>query len=117
MQYGLNEEEEEKLNLIFPFSIKEMEQKFKYLGFHLNPNNYKKANWYCLLKKIKKIIRHWKHKFLSLGGRYILVKLVLESIHVYWLSLAWIPKSILTLVKSRIFIFCGQETKKKGTFY
>jgi hypothetical protein len=30
----------------------------------------------------------------SLGGRVTLVKAVLESISVYWLSLAKIPKSV-----------------------
>lgn len=77
---------------MLPFSIKEEEQGFKYLGFHPKPNNYKQEDWYWILRKIEKRIIHWTNRFISLGGRYILVKTVLESIPVYWLALPWIQK-------------------------
>ena len=49
LEYGLNEEEKEQLISLLPFSIKEVEQGFKYPSFQLKPNNCKKADWYCLL--------------------------------------------------------------------
>jgi hypothetical protein len=42
-----------------------------------------------------------------------LVKAVLESIPVYWLSLAKIPKSILNIIRRRIFSFMWCRKKEK----
>jgi hypothetical protein len=67
-----------------------------------------------LVKKFEKRIANWSHRWLSLGGRVTLVKVVLESIHVYWLSLAKIPKSILNTIRRRMFSFLwtGKKTKE-----
>jgi ribonuclease HI len=65
-------------------------------------------------EKIEKRIANWSHRWLSLGGRVTLVKVVLESIPVYWLSLAKIPKSILNTIRKRMFSFLwtGKKTKE-----
>jgi hypothetical protein len=65
------------------------------------------------VKKIEKRIANWSHRWLSLGGRVTLVKVVLESILVYWLSLAKIPKSILNTIKKRMFSFLWTGKKIK----
>ena len=48
------------------------------------------------------------------SGRLVLIKLVLEAIPVYWMALAWIPKSIPN--KSRrtytTFIWSGKKYQK-----
>lgn len=51
----------------------------------------------------------WCYRFLSLGGRLILTKAVLESIPVYWLSLFKIPVSILEGIRKRMspFLWSG----------
>ena len=67
----------------------------KYLGFRLKPNNYRKHDWDWLLDKMEKWLKMWSHKWLSRDGKLVLVKTVMEAIPVYWMSLAWIPKSIL----------------------
>jgi hypothetical protein len=45
-----------------------------------------------VFKKIEEIIFIWCNIWLSQGCRLVLVKFVLESIHVYWMSIAHIPK-------------------------
>jgi hypothetical protein len=67
----------------------------KYLGFYLKPNGYRIMDWNWLIEKIEKRISNWTFLWLSLGGRLVLVKSVLQSIHVYWLSLAKVPASTL----------------------
>ena len=42
---------------------------------------------------------------LAVGGRYVLVKSMLENIPMFWWSLASTPKFILNLIKNRIFTF------------
>ena len=67
----------------------------KYLGFRLKPNYYRKEDWNWILEKLEHRVNIWCTRWLSRAGRLILVKLVLESIPIYWMSLAWIPKAIL----------------------
>jgi hypothetical protein len=93
------------LKELLPFEVKPIDDGFKYLGFFLKPNCYTRADWNWLEKKFEKIILNWSHRWLSLGGRVILVKVVLESIYVYWISLAKIPKSVLNNIRRRMFSF------------
>jgi hypothetical protein len=66
-----------------------------------------------LEKKFETRISNWSHRWLSLGRRVTLVKVVLESIPVYWLSLAKIPKSILNNIRKRMFNFLWTGKKIK----
>ena len=77
----------------------------KYLGFYLKPNDYRKQDWYWLLEKMEKGLKIWSHKWLYRAGRLVLVKVVLEAIAVYWMSLAWIPKGILEAARRNYFRF------------
>jgi len=72
-----------------------MDKGMKYLGFYLKPNNYRVADWNWLINKVEKRINNWIFRWLSLGGRLVLAKSVLQSLLVYWLSLAKIPSTIL----------------------
>ena len=93
-----------------------MDVGFKYLGYYLKPNNYLKEDCYWLVKKVEKIIGHWCNKWLILGGRYILVKSMLENILVYWISLAKLSKFILDKIRRKTFIFYGQGKRISPTF-
>ena len=49
-----------------------------------------------------------------MGGRLILIRSILSGIPVYWFSLAKIPKTILNILRQRIFLFLwGNTTQKK----
>jgi hypothetical protein len=58
-----------------------------------------------MLKKVEKKIGHWCNRWLSLGGRYILMKSVLEIQPVYWMSLAAIPYTVLNKLRKVMFNF------------
>jgi hypothetical protein len=113
LEAGWLEEELTVLKVLFPFEVKPLETGFKYLGFFLKPNCYSLADWGWLEKKIEKRISSWSHRWLTLGGRVTLVKSVLESIPVYWLSLAKIPKSILNRIRRKMFSFLWSGKKEK----
>jgi hypothetical protein len=102
------------LKALFPFEVNPIDEGFKYLGFYIKPNCYTRADWNWLEKKIEKRILSWSHRWLSLGGRVILVKVVLEIIYVYWLSLAKIPISVLNSIRRRMFSFLWTGKKVKG---
>jgi len=95
------------------YDVKYIDEGFKYLGCFLKPNCYNKVDWYWLVRKFEKMISNWSLRWLSLGGRVTLVKVALESILVYWLSLDKIPKSILNIIRRRMFSFMWTEKKEK----
>ena len=66
-----------------------------YLGFTLKSKIYSKKDWSWILTKIEKTLSIWCNKWLSMGGRLILVKYALEAIPVYWVSLTYVPSGIL----------------------
>jgi len=68
-------------------------------------------DWIWLEKKFDKRSMSWSHRWLSLGGRVILVKVVLESIFAYWLSMEKIPKSVLNNIRKRMISFLWSGKK------
>jgi len=83
-----------RLEEIFEIPIKKIDRGMKYLGFLLKPNYYKIPDWIWLLQKVEKKIGHWTFRWLSLGGRMVLIKSVLQNMLVFWLSLAKVPAKI-----------------------
>ena len=67
----------------FPIQAMEISKGIKYLGFILNPNDYRKTYWKWLIGKLEKILMSWRNKWLSRVGRLTLVKSVLEVIPIY----------------------------------
>jgi len=65
----------------------------------------------------KERILNWKHRFLSMGGRFILIKAVLESLLVYWMALAQFPAYVLKSLRQLIFTFLWTGCKKTKSFH
>jgi hypothetical protein len=86
---------EQRLKTTFNIQFISIDKGMKYLGFYLKPNNYRVADWKWMIQKVEKRIGNWSLCWLSLGGRIILAKSMLQSLPVYWLSLVKIPSSIL----------------------
>jgi len=78
---------------------------FKYLGYFLKTGLHKVEDWSWLLAKVENRIGHWCYRWLSLGERSILCKLVLESQPIYWMSLAAIHFSILNKLRKIMYNF------------
>eukprot|EP00253_Pinus_taeda_P001568 PITA_01568 len=108
---GLNRIEKEQFSFYFPFEMCNMVSPFKYLGFWLKPNDYRKEDWSWLIAKIEAKISHWSFKWLSRAGRLTLIKSVLLAIPVYWAALTWVPKGVLEKIRricSR-FLWAGSK--------
>jgi hypothetical protein len=98
-------EEEAYIAITFPAPRKLFSEGLKYLGFNLNPENYRKEDWGWLIRKVEAHIAVWVNGLLSRGGRLILIKTVLEGIHVYWNSIVEIPKGVLDHIHRLSFCF------------
>ena len=76
-----------------------------YLRYFIRPNDYSKKNWVWMLARVEKCLKLWCNKWISRGGRMILIKSIIEAIPVYWFTLSKVPTSILR----RIRILCKKK--------
>lgn len=92
-----------------------MDEGFRYLGFDLKSNNYDIHDWDWLLTKFQKKLAGLTHRCLSLGGRLILIKSVLQSISVIWMHLFMLPKEIIHRINAIIarFLWAGSSQVRK----
>ncbi|GJV30039.1 RNA-directed DNA polymerase, eukaryota, reverse transcriptase zinc-binding domain protein [Tanacetum coccineum] len=83
---------------------------FTYLGLSIGSNMSLTANWKTLVDKFYSKLSSWKSNLLSYGGHFTLIKAVLGSLGIYYLSLFKVPEAILkTLEKSRASFFWGSS--------
>jgi exonuclease III len=113
---ALNTQEPILTNLknMFGIDTADLKKGFSYLGFYIKSTRYSKTDWLWLLDKFESRIHHWCNKHLSLGGRYILIKAVLESLPVYWMALTKFPATVLSSIRKLIFSFLWTGSKLTG---
>lgn len=73
---------------------------FKYLGVPVGANPRRVETWLPLVNMFKAKLSSWQNKFLSLGGRIVLLKSVISSLPIYYFSFYLAPVSILNKLKS-----------------
>jgi len=75
---------------------------FKYLGLPVGANSKKMSTWEPMLDQLKKRLISWGIKYVSLGGRTVLLNFVLNAIPIFFLSYLKIPAKVLKSVTPRI---------------
>ena len=90
---------------------------FNYLGYFLKPLGYRVNDWQWIILKFEKRISHWTNKFLSLGGRLILIQSVLSSIPVYWMGLILFLASIHHKLRRIMFNFLWGSSVNKCKYH
>jgi ribonuclease HI len=103
--WGITDSELLHLKASIPLTFKHLSEGFIYLGFRMKMGRSSPGDWAWLVDIFVKKIGFWCNKWLSLGGRLILVKSVLESLAVYWMMLERIPTKIITTLRSLSFKF------------
>jgi len=73
---------------------------FLYLGLPIGGDFRKHSFWKPVVDRIVGRLSTWNNKFLSFGGRLILLKSVLSSIPVYFLSFFRAPAGIISSIES-----------------
>jgi hypothetical protein len=115
LQHGVQHHDLEILKAIFQYNFFDLSDGFRYLGYFLKIDMYKKEDWQWLIAKYECQISHWCNTCLSIWGCLILIKVVLESQPIYWLALAKLPSLVLQRIRQLIFSFFwfGSNKKKK----
>ena len=87
-----------------------------YLGFPLGIHLNRCFAWKLVLRNIENRLASWKAKLLSRAGRLTLIKSVLNSLPVYFMSMFKMPKAVATkIVKlQRRFFWGGRNGENKS---
>ena len=72
---------------------------FKYLGLPVCASMRRVSQWRSTIEKFSNRLSTWKAKTLSFCGRLKLVKLVLRSLPLYFISIFRAPSSILNALE------------------
>jgi hypothetical protein len=102
---------------LLPYSFSDLSSGFRYLGYFLKTGAYRAEDWDWLVAKNNKEDRLMVQRWLTLGGRYILVKTVLEGQYVYWMSMESIPHSVLNKIRKLMFQFLWNGHKDTQQFH
>jgi hypothetical protein len=78
---------------------------FLYLGLPIGGDSRRLSFWEPVLTRIKNRLSGWKSRFLSFGGRLVLVKSVLTSLPVYALSFFKAPAGTISSIESLLINF------------
>jgi len=81
-----------------------MQVPFKYLGLKVGGNPRRTQFWEPVVDKVKARLSAWKGKCLSLAGRVCLVKSVLTSVPLFYLSLFKAPISVCKMIASDLVV-------------
>jgi hypothetical protein len=88
---------------------------FKYLGLPVGANPRLSSTWAPMLDSFRKRLGSWGNKYISLGGRIVLINAVLNSLPIFFLSFIKIPVKVWREVVciQRNFIWGGLSSKNK----
>ncbi|GJX21587.1 RNA-directed DNA polymerase, eukaryota, reverse transcriptase zinc-binding domain protein [Tanacetum coccineum] len=87
---------------------------FNYLGVKVGGIMSRLSSWDDVIAKLSARLSKWKLKSLSIGGRLTLIKSVLSSLPLYYMSSFKVPKGVLSKMESiRRNFFNGVENAEK----
>jgi hypothetical protein len=88
---------------------------FVYLGLLVGANPRRVSTWEPLLESIRRRLGVWGNKFVSFGGRIVLLNAVLNAISVFYLSYLKIPVQVWKKIRriQREFLWGGRMGRKK----
>nr|GEZ53940.1 RNA-directed DNA polymerase, eukaryota, reverse transcriptase zinc-binding domain protein [Tanacetum cinerariifolium] len=83
---------------------------FSYLGVHVGGHMSRIASWDVVINKVLSRLSKWKMKVLSVGGRLTLLKSVLGSTPIYYMSIFKDPVQVINKLKAiRSHFFHGVD--------
>ncbi|XP_016172720.1 uncharacterized protein LOC107615123 [Arachis ipaensis] len=83
----------------------------RYLGISLGANPRLVKTWKPIIDKVEQKLSLWKAKVLNKAGKLVLIKSVLNSLPIYYLSLYKMPKTMADkiIALQRSFMWCKED--------
>ncbi|CAL5376573.1 unnamed protein product [Camellia sinensis] len=87
----------------------------KYLGLPLGASPRSSRTWRPVIDKCKQRLASWKRRYLSLAGRLTLIKSVLASLPIFYLSIFKMPEMVAKKIESiqSGFLWGGSDLRRK----
>jgi flagellar biosynthesis protein FliR len=89
----------------------------KYLGLPAMVGLDKSENFLYLLERIIERLKGWKEKFLSMGGKEILLKAIIQSIPVFAMGVFKIPKGLCKEINDAMSGFWWGDTEDQKSMH
>ncbi|GJR79308.1 transposon TX1 uncharacterized 149 kDa protein [Tanacetum coccineum] len=88
---------------------------FRYLGLPVGANHIFKLVWDPVIESFRDRLSKWKTKFISRAGRVVLLKLILNSLPLYFMSLFQVPVCVMEEIEKirRSFFWEKDPGKRK----
>jgi hypothetical protein len=88
---------------------------FKYLGLPVGANPRRASTWEPLLDSLRKRLGAWGNRYVSLGGRVVLLNSVLNAIPIFYLSYMKLPIHVWKKIRrlQREFLWGGRRDKTR----
>jgi hypothetical protein len=86
---------------------------FRYLGIPMHHRQLLNFEWSKVEERFQQKLSCWKAKYLSYGGRLVLLNSVLSSLHMFMMSFFEIPKGVLKKLDQFRSRFFWQGSNKK----
>jgi hypothetical protein len=88
---------------------------FKYLGLPVGANPRLSSTWAPMVDSIRRRLGSWGNKFVSLGGRIVLINAVLNALPIFFLSFLKMPVKVWREVVKiqRNFLWGGLMNRRK----
>ena len=80
---------------------------FRYLGIPMHHRKLRNSDWKIIEERFERKLNCWKAKYLSYGGRLVLINSVLSSLPMFMMSFFELPKGFLEkfdFYRSRFFL-------------
>jgi hypothetical protein len=87
---------------------------FLYLGLPIGGDSRRLGFWEPVLTRIRNRLSGWNSRFLSFGGRLVLIKSVLTSLPVYALSFFKAPAGTISSIESLLINFFWGGVRNLG---
>jgi hypothetical protein len=87
---------------------------FNYIGLPVGANSRRVATWEPLIQSLRNKLGSWTNRFVSFGGRIILLNAVLNVIPIFYLSFLKVPIQVWKIIKriQREFLWGGRWKKE-----
>ena len=92
--FSKNTLEEERHSTTNLLGVRSSDEPERYLGLPNMIGRKKKQSFQALKDRLKQQIENWSTRFLSLGGKEIFIKAVLQAIPTYSMACFLLPKSL-----------------------
>nr|XP_043609708.1 uncharacterized protein LOC122581544 [Erigeron canadensis] len=113
--FAVGVENSEVSRLAGRFKCREGSFPFDHLGIRIGGNMNRIASWDFLFDIFEARLAVWKSRCISMAGRVILIKAVMESLPTYYFSLFKVPEKVINGLESiiRRFLWNGSGDTKK----